>query len=309
MRQTAYLTHPSCLLHDMGQGHPESPARLQAIDDQLIAQRVADFLCRVDAPAATFEQLERVHNPEYVREIVRHAPQSGTVHLDPETLMNPHSLDAALHAAGASVTAVDLVLSGKIRNAFCAVRPPGHHAERDRAMGFCLFNNIAVAAAHALNDGGLERVAILDFDVHHGNGTEHIFQGNDQVLYCSIYQHPFYPYISPAGLVASNIVRCPLPAGSDGEAYRQAIGEQWLPELRRFAPQMLLVSAGFDAHRMDPLADMRLDDRDFQWITQTLVDYADERCDGRLVSTLEGGYDLVSLARSACVHVKSLMGM
>jgi len=308
MRQTAYLTHPSFLLHDMGEGHPECPARLYAIDDQLIAQRIAEFLYTVEAPPASTEQLERVHDPDYVRFIFERAPKSGMVHVDHETLMNPHSLDAALRAAGASVAAVDLVLSGKVLNAFCAVRPPGHHAERDRAMGFCLFNNIAVGAAHALTDGGLDRVAVLDFDVHHGNGSEHILQGNDQVLYCSVYQHPFYPPLAP-GLPADNIVRCPLPAGSDGDAYRKAILDVWIPRLREFQPQMLLLSAGFDAHYLDPLADMRLTENDFQWITQTLVDFAGEHCGGRLVSTLEGGYDLGALARSACVHIKALMGV
>lgn len=308
MRQTAYLTHPSCLLHDMGRGHPESPARLQAIDDQLIAQRVADFLYKVDAPKALVSQLERVHDADYVAGIIARAPKTGVLEIDPDTLMTPHTLEAALHAAGASIAAVDLVLSGKALNAFCSVRPPGHHAEHDRAMGFCFFNNVAVAAAHALTDGGLDRVAILDFDVHHGNGTEHIFQGNDRVLYCSIFQYPFYPHVAP-GSPAPNIVRCPLPAGSDGEAYRQAVETVWLPYMRRFEPQMLLISAGFDAHHMDPLADMRLTEADFQWMTQTLVDYARAHCHDRIVSTLEGGYDLEALARSTCVHIKTLMGM
>ncbi len=235
----------------MGQGHPECPARLQAIDDQLIAQGVVDFLYQVEAAAASSKQLERVHDHDYISALFATSPATGLVQLDDDTLINPHSLDAALHAAGACIGAVDLVLSGRVHNAFCAVRPPGHHAERRRAMGFCLFNNIAVAAAHALTIGTLERVAILDFDVHHGNGTEDIFQGNNQVLYCSIYQHPFYPHAA-SGSAAANILRCPLPAGSDGRAFQQALNEQWLPALRQFQPQMLLISAGFDAPPTGP---------------------------------------------------------
>jgi len=292
----------------MGQDHPESPARLQVIEDQLIAQRLSDFLRKVDAPAATTEQLMRVHDADYVDTIFEHAPQAGTVQLDPETLMNPHSLDAALHAAGAVVAAVEMVLSGEIHNAFCAVRPPGHHAEHHRAKGFCLFNNIAVGAAHALATHGLERVAILDFDVHHGNGTEDIFGGDQRVLYCSSYQHPFYPFPEP-GLAAPNIIHCPLDAGSNGEAFRQSVRDQWLPALYHFQPQMLLLSAGFDAHRLDPLAYMRWTEDDYQWITEVLGEYANEHCHGRVVSVLEGGYDLGALARSAVVHIKALMDL
>lgn len=308
MGQTAYVSHRSCLLHDMGQNHPESPARIQAIEDQLIAQRLADFLRRVDAPAATTEQLMRAHDPDYVHAIMQCAPETGTVQLDPDTLMMPHSLDAALHSAGAVVAAIDMVLSGEIGNAFCAVRPPGHHAERKRAMGFCLFNNVAVGAAHALAEHGLERVAILDFDVHHGNGTEDIFAGNESVLYCSTYQHPFYPYPEP-GLAAPNVTHCPLAAGSNGEVFRESVRNNWFPALDRFHPQLLLLSAGFDGHLLDPLADMRLTDDDYQWITEALVSYANEHCDGRIVSALEGGYDLGALGRCAAVHIKALMGL
>ena len=292
----------------MGQGHPECPARLQAVSDQLIAQRLADFLQQIEAPPATMEQLARVHDRAYIEAIMRHAPQSGTVQLDPDTLMNPHSLAAALHAAGACVHAVDLVLAGKASNAFCAVRPPGHHAERKRAMGFCLFNNVAAGAAHALAAGGLTRVAILDFDVHHGNGTEDIFQDNDQVVVCSTYQHPFYPYSEP-DRAADNIVHCPLPAGSGSDAFREAVGEIWLPALDRFEPQMLLISAGFDGHRLDPLASLRLTEDDYQWVTETLLGWANEHCQGRMVSTLEGGYDLGALGRSAAAHIQCLMGL
>ncbi len=291
----------------MGQDHPESPLRLQAIGDQLIAQRLLDFLYQTEAPAATREQLMRVHDPDYVQSIFDGAPRSGRVQLDPETLMNPHSLEASLHAAGACIAAVDLVLSGEVENAFCAVRPPGHHAERHRAMGFCLFNNVAVGAAHALTHGGLERVAIVDFDVHHGNGTEDAFAGNERVLFCSAYQHPFYPFPEP-GRAADNVVHCPLPAGSNGEVFRQAVVEHWLPALDNFRPQLLLISAGFDGHRLDPLAAMRLIEDDYQWITNVLLQVANEQCEGRIVSTLEGGYDLDALARSAAAHVKSLMG-
>ncbi|XOV87992.1 MAG: histone deacetylase family protein [Pseudomonadota bacterium] len=308
MRQTAYVTHPTFLLHDMGAGHPERPARLQAIDDQLLSQGIADFLLPVEARPATVQQLERAHDPGYVRALFAASPATGLVELDGDTLMNPHSLDAALHAAGACVGAVELVLGGSVDNAFCAVRPPGHHAERARAMGFCLFNNVAVGAMHALTEGGLARVAILDFDVHHGNGTEDIFAGNSQVLYCSIYQHPFYPHVGP-GKPAANIIRCPLPAGSDGLAYRHALEATWLPAMLGFKPQMLFISAGFDAHQRDPLADMLLGEQDFQQMTQVLVDFAADHCDGRIVSTLEGGYDLDALARCACVHLRSLMAL
>ncbi len=308
MHQTAYLTHPSCLLHDMGQYHPESPARIRAIEDQLIAQRLSDFLHKVDAPAATRQQLVRAHQQQYVDEIFALAPQRGNVHLDPDTSMNPHSLDAALHAAGAVIAAVDLVLTGRVRNAFCAVRPPGHHAERARATGFCFFNNVAVGAAHALAEHGLERIAILDFDVHHGNGTEDIFAHNSSVLYCSAYQHPFYPFPEPA-LAAPNVIHCPLQAGSDGDALRQAVNDAWFPALNDFQPQLLLLSAGFDGHRLDPLADLRWTENDYQWITAQLIGYADEHCAGRIVSALEGGYDLDALARSACIHIKTLMGL
>jgi acetoin utilization deacetylase AcuC-like enzyme len=222
--------------------------------------------------------------------------------------MNPHSLDGALHAAGAVVAAVDMVLSGEASNAFCAVRPPGHHAERNRAKGFCLFNNVAVGAAHALAAGGLERVAILDFDVHHGNGTEDIFSRDSSVLYCSVYQYPFYPFPEPA-LAAANVIHCPLDAGSDGETFRQSVLDQWFPALRRFKPQLVMLSAGFDGHRLDPLADLRWTEDDYQWVTKALVEYADDECEGRIVSTLEGGYDLGALARSAAVHIKTLMGL
>ena len=308
MRQTAYVTHQSCLLHDMGQDHPESPARIKAIEDQLIMQRLADFVRRVDAPAATKEQLMRAHDPDYVEMIFRRAPKTGTVSLDPDTLMSPHSLDAALHAAGAVVAATDMVLAGETSNAFCAVRPPGHHAERNRAMGFCLFNNVAVGAAHALAHGGLDRVAILDFDVHHGNGSEDIFANNENVLYCSTYQFPFYPFAEP-DLAAPNMIHCPLAAGSDGEVFRQAVSDHWFPALQRFKPQLLLLSAGFDGHRLDPLASLRLTEDDYQWITGALVDFAAEHCEGRVVSALEGGYDLDALGRSAAVHIKALMGL
>ncbi len=292
----------------MGQYHPESPARLRAIEDQLIAQRLSDFLYKAEAPAATVQQLARVHQQHYIDTLFELAPQQGIVHLDPDTSMNPHSLDAALHAAGSVIRAVDLVLSGEAGNAFCAVRPPGHHAERARATGFCFFNNVAVGAAHALAEHGLERVAILDFDVHHGNGTENIFAHDPSVLYCSVYQHPFYPFPEPA-LAAPNIIHCPLQAGSDGEALRQAVTDTWLPAMHDFRPQLLLLSAGFDGHRLDPLADLRWTEDDFQWVTSQLVRYADANCAGQIVSTLEGGYDLDALARSACIHIKTLMGL
>ncbi|UCD67841.1 MAG: histone deacetylase family protein [Betaproteobacteria bacterium] len=290
----------------MGHGHPERPARIRAISDQLISQRLADFLHKIDAPVATTEQFVRVHDRHYIDHIIKSAPRKATVQLDLDTLMNPHSLDAALHAAGALIAGLDSVLSGEVSNAFCAVRPPEHHAEHDRAMGFCLFNNVAVGAAHALSECGLERVAIVDFDVHHGNGTEDIFEGNDQVLFCSTYQYPFYPFSQPSG-AATNIIHCPLPAGSDGELFRQAVTNHWLRVLQRFQSQMLLVSAGFDGHRLDPLAQMQLTEADYQWITERIMECANEHCEGCVVSTREGGYDLEALAHSVAIQVRCLM--
>ena len=307
MNSVAYITHPAFLQHEMGSHHPECPARLHAINDQLIAAGIEPFLLHRDAMAATREQIERVHETAYVDAVFEAAPREGLVWLDGDTAMNPHSLEAALHATGANVQAVDMVMAGEARRAFCAVRPPGHHAERHRAMGFCIFNNIAVAAAHAITVHGLERVAILDFDVHHGNGTEDIFSGDSRVLLCSTFQHPFYPGTG-AGDTAPNIVNCPLPAMTDGADFRATLRAHWLPALEAFEPQLILVSAGFDGHIEDDMAQMRLREPDYEWITLEICDLADRHADGRVVSTLEGGYNLSALGRSVAVHIRAMMG-
>ena len=304
----ALITHPDCLKHEMGAYHPERPERLTAIEDQLIASGVGPVLERHDAPLASDEQLARVHPVEYVRAIRDAAPDSGTVHLDPDTAMNPHSLNAALRAAGAAVLATDLVLQSKVKTAFCSVRPPGHHACRARPMGFCIFNNVAVAARHALEAHGLERVAIVDFDVHHGNGTEDIFEGDPQVLMVSTFQHPFYPY-SGTDSPASNMVNVPLSAGAGSREFRRAVSDDWLPALQEFKPQLVLFSAGFDAHAEDDMAMLRFADSDYAWVTEQLKAVAERDAKGRMVSMLEGGYSLSALGRSAVQHIKVMAGL
>lgn len=302
---TAFITHPSFLLHEMGPYHPECPERLTAISDRMIASGVDAFLAHYTAPAATRDQLARVHSTTYIDSIHAAVPASGLHFIDPDTALNPHSLTAATHAAGAVVLAVDLVMRGECTTAFCAVRPPGHHAERRRAMGFCLFNSIAIGAAHALAVHGLERVAIVDFDVHHGNGTEDIFSDDGRVLMVSTFQHPLYPY-SGTETSAPNMVNVPLAEGSGGDAFRTAVLQRWLPALNAHRPQLILVSAGFDAHREDPLAGLRLTEADFAWVTRQLLDVAVRYADGRIVSSLEGGYALSALGRSAAEHVREL---
>jgi acetoin utilization deacetylase AcuC-like enzyme len=302
---TAFITHPDCLKHDMGAGHPERPQRLAAIEDHLIEARIEPLLARYEAPLATDEQLARVHPIEYVQAIRQFAPESGTVHLDPDTAMNRYSLDAALRAAGAAVLATDLVMAGKADSAFCSVRPPGHHACRARPMGFCIFNNVAVAARHALRAHGLARVAIVDFDVHHGNGTEDIFEGDPEVLMVSTFQHPFYPYSgteNPAG----NMVNVPLAAGAGSKEFRAAVSGHWLPALEEFKPQLVIFSAGFDAHFEDEMAMLRFTDADYGWVTAQVKALAGRHAKGRIVSVLEGGYALGALGRSVAEHLKVL---
>jgi len=302
---TAFITHPDCLKHDMGHGHPEQPARLSAIEDQLIASGIGQHLHRYEAPLATDEQLARVHPIEYVRAVREAAPQSGTVHLDPDTAMNPYSLQAALRAAGAGVLATDLVFSGKARTAFCGVRPPGHHACVSRPMGFCIFNNVAVAARHAVQAHGVERVAIVDFDVHHGNGTEDVFEADPNVLMVSTFQHPFYPY-SGTENPAANMVNIPLAAGAGSQQFKEAVTRHWIPALDKFKPELVLFSAGFDAHAEDPLAMLELGDSDYAWVTAQVKAVADRHARGRIVSMLEGGYALSALGRSVVQHVRVL---
>ena len=305
---TAFITHPDCLKHDMGAHHPESPERLGAIEDQLIASGVAQYLARYEAPLASDDALARVHPLEYVRAIREVAPAHGTVHLDPDTAMNPYSLAAALRAAGAALLATDLVISGEAENAFCAVRPPGHHACRARPMGFCIFNNVAVAARHAVRVHGLERVAIVDFDVHHGNGTEDIFAHDENVLMASTFQHPFYPY-SGTEDPAPNMVNVPLAAGAGSKEFREAVSEAWIPALDAFQPQLVIFSAGFDAHAEDDMAMLRLGDADYGWATAKVKEVADRTAGGRIVSVLEGGYALSALGRSVVQHLRVLAGL
>jgi acetoin utilization deacetylase AcuC-like enzyme len=302
-----YISHSDCALHDMGHHHPEQPARLSAINDRLIATGLDMVLHHHDAPLASREQLDAVHDVGYVDEIYAQAPETGIAWVDGDTAMNPHSLTAALRAAGAVPLGVDLVMAGKVKQVFCAVRPPGHHAERHRAMGFCLFNNIAIGAMHAINRYALERVAIVDFDVHHGNGTEDIVAGDERLLFCSTFQHPFYPH-SGYDSQAANVVNAPLPSGAGSMAFREAVETHWLPRLAEFAPQLILVSAGFDAHQADDMAGVNLVDRDYAWVTRRLCEQADISAEGRIVSALEGGYELHALARSVEAHLKAFLG-
>ena len=302
----AYISHKDCLLHDMGSGHPEQPARLSAINNRLIASGLEMLLQHHDAPLATREQLQAVHDADYIDSIYTASPAEGMTWLDEDTGMNPASLDAALRAAGAVILGVDLVMQEKAKQVFCAVRPPGHHAGRRRAMGFCLFNNIAVGAYHALNYFGLKRVAIVDFDVHQGNGTEEIVSGDERVLFCSTFQHPFYPYTGIDN-VAANIVNVALSVNSSGNDFRQAVKEHWLPRLKKFAPELILVSAGFDAHQADDMAGLRLIESDYAWVTRKLCELANLSADGRIVSALEGGYNLQALARSVEAHIKAFL--
>ena len=292
----------------MGAGHPERPQRLTAVEEEITAEALEAHLARYAAPLATDEQLVRVHPPDYVSAIRAAAPERGTVHLDPDTAMNPYTLNAALRAAGAAALAVDLVVEKKHAAAFCNVRPPGHHACRTRPMGFCIFNNVAVAAKHAIEAHGLERVAIIDFDVHHGNGTEDIFEGDPQVMMASIFQHPFYPY-SGTEMPASNMFNVPLAAGSGGRELRKAVEEVWLPALKDFGPELVLFSAGFDAHVEDDMAMLRFVDSDYGWVTAQVKSATAGSTKGRIVSLLEGGYSLPALGRSAAQHLRVLAGL
>jgi len=302
---TAYISHPACLRHEMGPDHPECPARLKAIEDQLIASGIFPFLHHHEAPHATREQLARVHSTACLVAIDDAAPEEGLVRIDPDTWMNPHTREAALRAAGALVLATDLVFKGVAENAFCNVRPPGHHATRDQSMGFCFFNNVAVGVAHALEYHGLERVAVIDFDVHHGNGTEDIFRDDPRVMLCSSFQDRLYPD-SGAGRASDHILLLPLPAHTGGPAFRAAVSEHFTPALNRFRPQMIFVSAGFDSHREDEMADLELVEDDYTWITREIKQVAAAHAEGRLVSALEGGYQLHALGRSATAHIRVL---
>jgi acetoin utilization deacetylase AcuC-like enzyme len=307
---TAIYTHPDCKRHEMGSWHPESPERLHAIEDQLIASRIDRFLDHREAPEAAVDQIERVHSAGAVARVRDNVPPPGDGYfpLDGDTSLNPWSWKAALRAAGAAVAATDAVIRGEIDNAFCAVRPPGHHARPTEAMGFCLFNNVAIAARHALEAHGLERVAIVDFDVHHGNGTEEAFVDEPRVLMVSFFQHPFYPYCGTGRdwELPPNMVNVPVPAYTKGDEVRKLVMEKWLPALHAHQPEMLFISAGFDAHREDDMAQLGLVEADYAWMTQQIMAVAKQHCGGRIVSCLEGGYNLSALARSVVAHVKAL---
>ncbi|MBK8016881.1 MAG: histone deacetylase family protein [Betaproteobacteria bacterium] len=302
---TAFIRHDDCSRHDMGRGHPECPARLGAVEDQLIASGILPALDVHDAPVVSRECLERVHDPAYLDALEASSPGHGVVHLDPDTAMNAYTLRSAWRAAGAAVLATDLVAGRQARNAFCNVRPPGHHALRGRAMGFCFINNVAVAAAHALAAHGFGKVAIVDFDVHHGNGTEDIFAHDPRVMMVSTFQHPFYPYSGIEGR-SDTMVNVPLPAYSTGRQFRQVVDEVWMTALERFAPEMIFISAGFDAHRDDDMASLGLVEDDYAWVTRRIMSVADDHAGGRIVSILEGGYELHALGRSVTAHIRAL---
>jgi acetoin utilization deacetylase AcuC-like enzyme len=312
--KTGYFTHPDCRRHDMGRGHPECPERLAAIEDRLLACGVLDALDRREAPLAAPNELELAHDRLHIAAVRGLADEvrdqeaaggDGLVYIDPDTALNRHSWDAALRAAGAALAATDAVIAGDLENAFCAIRPPGHHACHDRAMGFCIFNNVAIAARHALERHGLQRVAIVDFDVHHGNGTEDILAGDERVLMVGIFQHPFYPYRGERPR-AANMVNVPVPAYTKGPAIREIVEQAWLPRLEAFRPEMVFISAGFDAHREDDLGQLGLVEADYAWITERIRAVATRHAQGRIVSCLEGGYNLDALGRSVEAHVRKL---
>ncbi|GGW52773.1 histone deacetylase family protein [Alishewanella tabrizica] len=300
------FSHPSCYYHENGVDHPECPERLAAINDQLIRSGMEYVVMQLDASPASRDDLYLAHGKRYVDELFAKAPTEGHIWLDPDTVMGPKSLNAALHAAGSGINAVTKVMSAANQQAFCAIRPPGHHATREQAMGFCLINNIAVAAEHALNHYGLQRVAIVDFDVHHGNGTEDIFKNEPRVLFCSSFEHPLYPYTG-ADSTNDHIINLPLAGGCKGAAWREQVQQHWLPALDQFAPQLILVSAGFDGHAEDDMAHFMLREDDYHWIASELKRLADKHCQGRIVAMLEGGYALSALGRSVVAFLKGLM--
>ncbi len=314
MNKTGFFTHPDCKRHEMGSGHPECPERLDAIEDRLLVTGVMDALDRREAPLASSSDIELAHDKLHVAamrglgaELADEIAAGGQPYarIDPDTAMNIHSWTAALRASGAVLAAVDAVMAGELENAFCAVRPPGHHACHDHAMGFCIFNNIAIGARYALDRHGLQRVAVVDFDVHHGNGTEDILNGDDRVLMVSFFQHPFYPFSGDAPH-AKNMVNLPVPAYTRGTAVRELIDAMWIPRLEEFQPEMIFISAGFDAHREDDLGQLGLTESDYTWITMRLKDIAARYSSGRIVSSLEGGYNLSALGRSVEAHVRVL---
>jgi acetoin utilization deacetylase AcuC-like enzyme len=314
MNATGYFTHPDCWKHELGAGHPECPERLDAIADRLLISGVGDALDQREAPLAAITDIELAHDRMLVAAIRGLSDQladdilaGGPTHvqIDQDTSLNVHTYHAALRAAGAVIAATDCVIAGELENAFCAVRPPGHHAEHNKAMGFCFFNNIAIAAKYALERHGLKRVAIVDFDVHHGNGTENIIKGDDRILMVSFFQHPLYPF-SGVDTVASNMVNVPVPAYTKGMDIRELIEIMWIPRLEAFDPEMIFISAGFDAHREDDMGQLSLTEQDYAWITGRIKNVAKRHCKGRIVSALEGGYSLSALGRSVEAHIRVL---
>lgn len=305
---TAIYTHPACKLHEMGAEHPEAPGRLTAIEDHLISSRIDGLLLHREAPLATEDELAKVHTRETILRIKEHTPESGYFPIDADTLLNPSSWSAGRAAAGAALAATKAVLKGEVENAFCSIRPPGHHATPEQPMGFCLFNNIALAAKYALDQHGLKRVAIVDFDVHHGNGTEAAFEGDERVLMVSFFQHPLYPY-SGLDPMSKNMLNLPVPAYTDGVLIRALVEQHWLPALHAHQPEMIFISAGFDAHREDTLGQMLLVEADYAWLTNQIMQIARQYSKGRVVSCLEGGYNFSALGRSVVAHVKALAGL
>lgn len=314
---TAFYSHPDCLLHEMGVWHPESPARLQAIHDHLMSTQLIDSLDFREAPLASLKDLGRVHSQALIQSIQNHLPlpddsastKGGPYYaIDADTSLNPYTWQAALRAAGAAIAATDAVMTGSVHNAFCAIRPPGHHATPSQSMGFCIFNNVAIAVRHALDVHGVERVALVDFDVHHGNGTEAALSNEERVLMVSFFQHPLYPYSGiPAQQEAlPRLINIPVPAYTRGDSIRQLVQEQWLPALHSHRPEVIFISAGFDAHREDEIASLGLIEDDYAWITRQLMEVADIHSKGRIVSCLEGGYHLSALARSVSAHLRAL---
>lgn len=305
MNRTAVISHPDTMLHVMDGQHPESPARITAIQSAIQASPLRHQLDFYQAPVATKQQITQVHDNTYVDYIYGIAPSAGLVKLDADTAMGPASLEAVLRASGAAIMATDLVMQQKAKNAFCCTRPPGHHAGKRNSAGFCIFNHIAVAAMHALTHYGLQRIAIIDFDVHHGDGTEDIFKHNPAVMLCSTFQHPFYPH-KGADSRTNRMINVPLPAQADSQAFRAAVTREFTPAIEAFKPEILFVSAGFDAHREDPLANLALETDDYSWITRYIVALSEKFCKGRIVSCLEGGYHLQYLSESVLAHIKTL---
>jgi len=303
----AIISHHECADHDMGDFHPESPARISAVQDQLISSGLDFAVRQFDANLIERKLLELAHDKNYIDYIFNNSPSEGKFQLDPDTLMTPHTLNAALLSAGAAIDAVDLVMEGEIKSVFCATRPPGHHAERDKSMGFCIFNNIAVAALYAKQKYNLQRIAVVDFDVHHGNGTQEILSDKQGFLFCSTFQHPFYPF-SGTETAPEHIINTPLAASASSTEFRQAITNDWIPALNEFKPEIVFISAGFDAHAEDDISQIRLYEQDYRWVTEQLVTIAETYSSERIVSIMEGGYSLGALGRSVVAHINGLLG-